>query len=65
MRMDNIKKEFITDSKGNKKAVIIPMEEYSKLLEDLEDLAAIAERRKEPTRSMDELLKELKEDGLI
>ncbi len=65
MRMDNIKKEFITDSKGNKKAVIIPMEEYSKLLEDLEDLAAIAERRKEPTRSMNKLLKELKEDGLI
>ncbi len=65
MRANHIKKEFITDSKGEKKAVIIPIEEYIRLIEDLEDLAAIAERRKEPTSSMEDVLKELKEDGLI
>jgi hypothetical protein len=41
--------EFITDSHGGKKAVIIPIEEYTELLEDLTDLATIAERREEPT----------------
>jgi len=35
------------------------------LIDDIEDLAAIAERRDESTISHKELLKELKKDGLI
>jgi len=33
--------QFITDDKGNKISVIIPMEEYEKILEDLEELEDI------------------------
>lgn len=42
----------------------LPLEEYTALLEDLEDLAAVAERRDESTISHQELLDELRKDGL-
>ena len=57
--------EYVTDSDGNKKAVILPIAEYEELLEDLQDLAVAAERKNEPTVSHEELLAELKKDGLL
>ena len=55
--------QFVTNSAGGKTAVIVPLADYQELLEDLSDLAAIAERRDEPTMSHDELLSELNRDG--
>lgn len=46
--MMNSKNQFIVDDNGEKTAVIIPIEDYERLLEDLADLAVIAERREEP-----------------
>ena len=66
--MINIKKfhpQYITDEKGEKTSVIIPFSEFIELLEDIEDLAVVAERREEPTISHDELLRELREEGLV
>ena len=60
-----LKPEFITDESGNKKAVIISISEFEELMEDLEDLAAVAERRDEPVISHEDLLQELKQDGLV
>ncbi len=57
--------QYLTDETGKKTAVLLPIEEYERLLEDLEDLAAIAERREEPTVSHEEMLRELKQDGLL
>lgn len=57
--------QYLTDEAGKKTAVLLPITEYERLLEDLEDLAAIAERREEPTLSHDQMLKELKRDGLL
>lgn len=57
--------EFITDKEGNKKAVVLSISDFRELMEDLEDLALIAERRNEPTISHDELLAELKNDGIL
>lgn len=57
--------QYLTDEAGRKTAVLLPIAEYERLLEDLEDLAAIAERRNEPTISHDELIGELKRDGLL
>jgi PHD/YefM family antitoxin component YafN of YafNO toxin-antitoxin module len=56
---------YVTNRDGQKTAVIVPIEEFEELLEDVEDLAAVAERRAEPTVSHDELLAELKRDGII
>ncbi len=52
-------------SVGHRKAVLLPIEEFKELLQDIEDLAAIAERRAEPTISHDEVVADLKRDGLI
>jgi hypothetical protein len=57
--------QYITNTDGKKTAVIVPIAEFEELLEDVEDLAAVAERREEPTISHDELLAELKQEGLL
>jgi hypothetical protein len=43
--------QYLTDEHGAKTAVVLPIADYDKLLEDLEDLAVVAERRGEPTIS--------------
>ena len=57
--------QFITDGSGEKKAVIMNIADYENLMEDLEDLAACAERRNEKPVAHQDFLKELKEDGLL
>lgn len=57
--------QYITDAKGEKVAVIIPLEVYEKLLEDLHDLAIVAERRGEETIPLEEVKQRLSEDGLL
>lgn len=57
--------EYLTDDRGKKKAVVVPIEEFNELLEDLHDLAVLAERRDEETVSHQEVVAELKGDGLL
>ncbi|MEP6570091.1 MAG: hypothetical protein ABJC10_09975 [Acidobacteriota bacterium] len=45
--------------------MIVPIDSFEELIEDIEDLAVAAERREEPTITHDQLLTELKQDGLI
>lgn len=63
--MPNEKVQFIVNEKGERTGVIVPFEEYEELLEDLHDLAVIAERRDEPTVPFEELKKKLHQDGLL
>ncbi len=56
---------YITNESGEKTAVILPITQFEELLEDLEDLAIVAQRRDEPTTSHAELIAELKQDGII
>lgn len=65
LNLEQLKLQFITNQNGEKTAVILPIEEFQELLEDLQDLAIVAERREESTISHHELLAELKQDGLI
>ena len=57
--------EYITDNNGNKKAVILSIEEYNELMEDLHDLAVIGERKNESTVSHTEVVEELKRNGYL
>jgi len=57
--------QYVTDQTGVKTGVLMPIAEFEELLEDIEDLAAVAERREEPTVSHEDLVVELKRDGLI
>ncbi len=63
--MLKIHEDFIVDRKGKRKSVILPYREYEDLLEDLADLAVIAERRKDKTVTHKDFLAELKKDGRI
>ena len=56
--------QFLTNEKGRKTAAVLPIEDYEKLLEDLDDLAVIAERREEETIPHAEFKKRLKRNGL-
>jgi hypothetical protein len=57
--------QFVTNQSGEKTAVILSLAKFQDLIEDLEDLTAIAERRDEQTISHNFLLNELKQDGLF
>ena len=56
--------QYITNEAGEKTAVILPIADFEELLEDLQDLAIVGERRDEPTISHQELITELEKDGL-
>ena len=55
----NAQPQYITNEKGEKMSVILSLSDYEELLEDLEDLAAIAERRNEITQPFEDVLQEL------
>jgi len=51
--------QFVTNQSGEKTSVILPIAEYEALLEDLEDLAVVAERAEEPTVPLDQVIANL------
>jgi hypothetical protein len=63
--LKNLKVQYISNETGEKTGVVLPIEEFREILEDLEDLAIMAERREEPTISHEELLAELSPDGTL
>ncbi len=65
MNLEDLQPQYITDEKGQKQSVILSISEFLELLNDIEDLAAVAERRDEPTVSHQNVLTELKQDGLL
>ena len=56
---------YVTDKKGVKREVILSIEDFEHLLEDLEDLAVAAERREEETIDHELVVKELKRDRIL
>jgi hypothetical protein len=60
-----IAEKFVTNAKGKKISVILPYKKYRKLLEDLHDLAVIAERRDEKPVSLEAMREKLQKDGLL
>lgn len=57
--------QFLTDDRGQKVAVVIPIADYESLMEDIADLAAVAERRDDARISLNELKEHLTTDGLL
>ena len=56
---------YITSPSGRKKAVILPIGEYQRLLEDLHDLSVVAERRDEATMSLAEMKQRMKDHAQV
>ncbi|MDO8490972.1 MAG: hypothetical protein Q7T04_03025 [Dehalococcoidia bacterium] len=47
--MEQDKRRFVVTEKGRKTGVLLSLKEYRELVEDLQDLAIIAERKGEPS----------------
>ena len=54
--------EFLTNEEGERISVVLPIEEFNEILEDLDDLSVIVERRDEETISHQDLLRLLDND---
>ncbi len=57
--------QYITDAQGHKTAVILPIEDYEELLEDLYLGEAARESKNDSSRPFDDVLKEMRENGEI
>lgn len=53
--MDSAQARYVTDNEGKKTAVILSIKKYKQLMEDLHDLAVVAERRDEEVISFEEM----------
>ena len=60
-----VQEQFVVDAKGKKTGVILPLKRYRNLMEDLHDLAVLAERRTEQPISFEEMERRLKKDGVL
>lgn len=60
INIEQLHPQFITDEKGQRKSVVLPITDFQELIHDLEDLAVVAERREEPTTSHADFIKELR-----
>jgi len=65
LSIKELQAQYVTNKTGKKVAVILPIEEFEELLEDIEDLAVLVRRRDESTVSHDEVVAKLKRDGRI
>ncbi|MBI2265579.1 MAG: type II toxin-antitoxin system Phd/YefM family antitoxin [Armatimonadetes bacterium] len=59
------KEQYVVDSTGRKKAVVLSLNRYEQLISDLHDLAVVAERREETSISLEEVKQRLVRDGLL
>lgn len=65
LRLKDLNVQYITNESGERSSVIISLKDFEALLEDLEDMTTIAARRDELAISHEDLLAELKRDGLL
>ena len=57
--MNSVREQYVVDAEGQKTAVILAIEDYEQLLEDLHDLAVVAERHPENPITLNEMKQRL------
>jgi hypothetical protein len=57
--------EYITDENGNRRSVVLPVAAYEEILQDVQDFAALAERRGEPSVPLEEVVASLRKDRFL
>jgi len=51
--------QYVVNDEGRKTAVLLPIQTYEQMLEDLHDLAMVAQWREETLINLDEMLERL------
>jgi PHD/YefM family antitoxin component YafN of YafNO toxin-antitoxin module len=57
--------QFVVNTNGEKTGVILSLKRYEELMEDLHDLAVVAERRAERPISLEQMKRRLQKDGIL
>ncbi len=57
--------QYLVDGHGKRTGVILSDQQYRRIIEDLHDLAVVAERRDEKPISLEALKRRLHKDGLL
>ncbi|HKB68755.1 MAG TPA: hypothetical protein VKC61_23130 [Pyrinomonadaceae bacterium] len=57
--------QYVTDANGEQTAVILPLEQYEELLEDLHVSRVAYETKDEPSRPLGEVVDEMRNAGEI
>ena len=65
INIEQLHPQFIIDEKAQRKSVILPISGFQELMHDLEDLAVVAERRKESTTNHADFIEELKSSSTL
>ena len=63
--MNAVQEQYVVDANGKKMGVILSLRHYQQLMEDLHDLAVVAERREEKPVSLEEMKRRLKKDAVL
>jgi len=63
--MTDLHPQYITNEAGSRVSVVLPVDEFEALMEDVSDLMAVVARKNEPTISHQDLVAELKADGYL
>jgi hypothetical protein len=63
--MSVAQEQYVTDTKGKKLGVILSLKRYQRLMEDLHDLAIVAERRDEKPISLEDMKRRLKKNDIL
>lgn len=61
----SLKGRYVTNRQGERTGVVLSLKRYSRLMEDLHDLAVVAERRNEKPLSADDMKNRLRKRGLL
>lgn len=61
----SLRGRYVTNRQGKKTGVVLSLKRYSRLMEDLHDLAVVAERRNEKPLSADDMKNRLRKRGLL
>ena len=57
--------QYITDAQGERTAVILPLDEYEELLEDMHVIRVAEETKDEPSRPLNDVVEEMRRAGEI
>ncbi len=60
-----VKERRAPKTKGKRATVVLSRTRYEQLMEDLHDFAVVAERRREPMISLEDLKKRLRQRGVL
>lgn len=65
VKTGSLRGRYVTNHQGKRTGVVLSLKRYSRLMEDLHDLAVVAERRDEKPVTADDMKKRLHKRGLL